>query len=142
MKSKKKLYFFNDRYKDYPKWIFPTCLVAFVIFFVEVLDKIAGHYIFTSYTLGLLYIPLLAYFIFKSTRKNAFHWVKDNEFYIIIKGKKLEVDARFLSDYYIENDVLHVIRINRLDKFPVGHLREQDLKKMLHLIEIQQYDRK
>lgn len=135
MTPKKKLYFFNDRYKDYPKWIFPAFIVAFAILFVEILDKIARHYIFTLYTTGLLYILLIGYLIFQSTRKNAFHWVRDDQFKLTIKGKKLEVDVKFLSDYYIEEEVLHIIRINRLDTFPVDHLREKGIKKMLHLIE-------
>jgi hypothetical protein len=61
-------------------------------------------------------------------------------FKLAIKGKKLEVDVKFLSAYYIKEEVLHIERINRLDTFPLDHLREKDIKKMLDLIELQHYN--
>jgi hypothetical protein len=35
-------------------------------------------------------------------------------FKLAIKGKKLEVDVKFLFAYYIKEEVLHIERINRL----------------------------
>jgi hypothetical protein len=61
-------------------------------------------------------------------------------FKLAIKGKKLEVDVKFLFAYYIKEEVLHIERINRLDTFPLDHLREKDIKKMLDLIELQHYN--
>ncbi|WP_213520067.1 hypothetical protein [Nonlabens sp.] len=46
-----------------------------------------------------------------------------------VNGKKLKVDVKFLSAYYIRQEALHVERINRLDTFPLDHLREKDRKK-------------
>jgi hypothetical protein len=95
--------------------------------------KWLGHIIW------LLYVVTISYRIFQSTRKNAFDWRRGDQFKLTIKGKKLEVDVKFLSAYYIKEEVLHIERINRLDTFPLDHLREKDIKKMLNLIELQHY---
>lgn len=137
MEKQKKLYFFNDKLKDYPKWVTMSISVGFGVLLAEIVFK-TTEYKWPAYIVAAIYIVVISYSIFKSTRKNAFTWVKETDFKIEIKGKKLEVDATFLSDFYVEENVLHIIRINRLDKFPVDHFSEKDIKKMLQLMELQQ----
>lgn len=137
MEKQSKLYFFNDRLKDVPKWVSTSLSVGLGVLLAEVVFK-TTVYKWPAYLVAAIYLMIIGYSIFKNTRNNAFTWVRETEFKIEIKGKKLEVDATFLSDFYVEDDELHIIRINRLDKFPVDHFSDKDIKKMLHLIKLQQ----
>ncbi|AGC77925.1 hypothetical protein LX97_03400 [Nonlabens dokdonensis] len=137
MEKQKKLYFFNDKLKDLPKWVSTSLSIGLGILLAEMIFKVT-EYSWPAYIVVAIYLMIIGYSIFKSTRKNAFTWVKETEFKIEIKGKKLDVDATFLSDFYVEENQLHIIRINRLDKFPIDHFSEKDIKKMLHLMKLQQ----
>ena len=140
MKPKKKLYFFNDLFKDYPKWSYPVVTIASIIGVLVIMYLVPVDKEWLGYIIWLLYVATISYRIFQSTRKNAFDWRRGDQFKLTIKGKKLEVDVKFLSAYYIKEEVLHIERINRLDTFPLDHLREKDIKKMLDLIELQHYN--
>jgi hypothetical protein len=140
MKPKKKLYFFNDLFKDYPKWLYPVVTIASIIGVLVIMYLVPVDKEWLGHIIWLLYLSTISYRIFQSTRKNAFDWRRGDQFKLTIKGKKLEVDVKFLSAYYIKEEVLHIERINRLDTFPLDHLREKDIKKMLDLIELQHYN--
>lgn len=138
MNGNKKIYFFNDYFRKYPKWVSGLAVVVFTVGILEVFLRFSDDYGFISYIMIFLYLLTFVYLIFQKTRKNAFFWVKKDQFKIKINDEVLEVDAKFLSDFYINKDILHIIRINRLDTFLVNHLREKDIKKMLDLMKIQQ----
>lgn len=138
MIGNKKIYFFNDHFRKYPKWVSGLVVVIFTVAILEVFLRFSDDYGFVSYIMIVFYLLSFVYLIFQKTRKNAFFWVKKDQFKLKIDNEVLEVDSKFLSDFYIQKDVLHIIRINRLDTFPVAHLREKDIKKMLDLMKIQQ----
>jgi hypothetical protein len=140
IKSKKKLYFFNDLFKDYPSWSYPVVTIAIIIGVLVIMYLVPEDNEWLRDIIWLLYLSAISYRIFQSTRKNAFDWMGGHQFKLAIKGKKLEVDVKFLSAYYIKEEVLHIERINRLDTFPLDHLREKDIKKMLDLIEVKHYN--
>jgi hypothetical protein len=142
MKPKKKLYFFNDLFKDYPRWSYPVGTIASIIGVLVIMYLVPEDKEWLGHIIWLLYVVTISYRIFQSTRKNAFDWRRGDQFKLTIKGKRLKVDVKFLSAYYIKEEVLHIERINRLDTFPVDHLREKDIKKMLNLIELQHYKSK
>ncbi|MBF4984434.1 hypothetical protein FNJ87_08885 [Nonlabens mediterrranea] len=76
----------------------------------------------------------LAYVLWSITRKNALHWKKDNQVKLRINGKTLDIDIKFISQVWIEDQCLSIRRINRVDSFSITHLRDADVNKLVVIL--------
>lgn len=131
--KKKKLHFFNLAWRKYSKW--QQILIALLIisiylgirYFIEdtTIDTIFGMVFWVGFY-GYLFYPFLL--------KNTFHYGRDENFTLKIKGEKLDLNLKFLSEVWIENNELHIRRINRVDSFDISHLREEDVEKLVSLL--------
>ncbi|MEP2969521.1 hypothetical protein, partial [Nonlabens ulvanivorans] len=82
----------------------------------------------------VLYLIGLAYLIWLATRKNALHWKRDDQVKLKIDGKTLELDMKFISQVWVEDQHLLIRRINRVDSFPIDQLRPADLDKLVAIL--------
>ncbi|WP_438962590.1 hypothetical protein [Nonlabens sp.] len=131
--KKKKLHFLNMKWRQYSRgkqflmtlpFILLYALMAF--FFWDTL---------VHYQFGLITnIALWAYLSYPVFLKNAVFYRQDHNFTLKIKGKKLDLDLKFLSEVWIENKELNIRRINRVDSFDMSHLREKDVNKLFNLL--------
>lgn len=128
----KKLYFFNEKWRNYPNWVqglagmTPLLLVYVPVWFLESkLWLLPG---------ALLYLFFFAAFIWSITRKNYVQWKREPYILLNINGKKLDLDLKFLSEVWIENNELNIRRINRVDSFDISHLREEYVNKLFNLL--------
>ncbi len=128
----KKIHFFNVKWRDYSWW--SRSLIFTAILIIYYLPKLFVSEEFSTY-LGLAtYSLFIGYIIYESTRKNAVHYRRENVFTIKLAGKKVEMDVTFISQVWIEDDQLHIRRINRVDTFPISHLRQADLDKLVVIL--------
>lgn len=82
----------------------------------------------------VLYLIGLAYLIWLATRKNALSWKRDNQVKLRINGKTLDIDIKFISQVWIEDQCLSIRRINRVDSFSITHLRDADINKLVVIL--------
>lgn len=106
-----------------------------VLFFVIVALLFMGEVRMTSFVVTPFYLTYYGYLIFKSTRHNSYSYINKNSFVLKLDNKKLAVDARFISQVWIENEQLHLQRINRVDCFNIGHLIPEHVGKLMKLLQ-------
>ena len=131
----KKLHFFKLYHKKY-KW---KLTLALAILFIAVFYG-SLQYDF-DYTRPFIIIACFSYFgyeLYKNTRKNSYIYSSDGRFKLRLDGKKLEVDASLISDMWLENEQLHIQRINRVDSLDIAHLNPEDVTKLIGIIKEQQ----
>lgn len=127
-----KFYFFNTKWRTYPRWV-QWCLSIAIGLLI-----IVPQFIIPDLWFGIpstvLYLIGLVYLIWSTTRKNALHWKRDNQVKLKIDGRTLELDMKFISQVWLEDDQLHIRRINRLDSFSTSHLKPLDIDKLVALL--------
>tara|TARA_R110002012_G_scaffold321849_1_gene551863 strand:- start:141 stop:551 length:411 start_codon:yes stop_codon:yes gene_type:complete len=132
MKITKKFYFFNTRWRTYPRWGQWCLSIAIGILIVF------PQFIFPDLWFGIpgvvLYLIGLAYLVWSATRKNALHWKRDDQVKLKIDGKTIELDMKFISQVWVEDQHLLIRRINRVDSFPIHQLRPADLDKLVVIL--------
>lgn len=130
---KKKLHFSGFFQKD-RQWSSKYFIISYIIlgiFIIRlVVDFKIGDYI--NLVFGTLFMGYLAYDLF---RKNVVYYKGDDNYILKIKGQKLEIDASFISQVWLENDHIHIQRVNRVDSFGISHIREKDVQRLLHILE-------
>ncbi len=131
----KKIHFFYLAYKRYEQynWLMKSLII--VLFFVLMALLFMGEVKMISYVGTPINLAIYVYFIFKRTRHNSYSYVNKNHFVLKLDNKKLGVDATFISDVWLENDQLHIQRINRVDSFNIGHLLPQHIDKLMSLLQ-------
>lgn len=131
----KKLYFFNLTFRKY-KMLASIIALVLAIVIVEFLFNERGNEL--SLVMGIVYLPIISYWVFQVTRKNAYTWVNDGNFKFKLDGHLLEAQAQHLTAFWIEDDVLHIQRVNRVDTFKIDHIRKEDTNKLMALLKEQQ----
>jgi len=127
-----KIHFFNFKWREYPVWVhflvgsIPVLMVYIPIWFFDIKEL--------SYPGIILYLLFFGYFLWQSTLRNAFYFIRKHQYKLIIDRKKLEFDATFISKVWLDEDGLNIQRINRVDTFPVDHLREDDVERLLTIL--------
>lgn len=131
--KKKKLHFVNMKWRQVPFWVHISIGIiigaAFGPFMNFFSNSLAGRI-----AVGLFVLVAITNVIWTQTHKNAFFFQRDKNYLLKIAGKKLEMNLHFLSEVWVEDNELHIRRINRVDSFPVGHLRSQDVDKLVAIL--------
>jgi len=96
-------------------------------------NGIFGSYLVreTIYVYVTLMVVATFYAVWKFTRKDSIWLQRENFYKLKIAGHKLEFDASFISKVWLDDDGLNIQRINRVDTFPVDHLRKEDVDRLL-----------
>jgi len=94
-------------------------------------NGIFGSYLVreTIYVYVTLMVVATFYAVWKFTRKDSIWLQRENFYKLKIAGHKLEFDASFISKVWLDDDGLNIQRINRVDTFPVDHLRKEDVDR-------------
>ncbi len=99
-------------------------------------NGIFGSYLVreTMYVYLALALVAISYMVWKFTCKNFILLQGENLYKLRLGGRKLEFDAKFISQVWLDEDGLNIQRINRVDTFPVDHLKEQDVERLLQIL--------
>lgn len=131
--KKKKLHFISIKWRQYSRGKQFLIAVPFILLYA-----LMAYFFWDTlgyYQFGLITnLALYAYLFYPFFLKNAVFYRQDHNFTLKIKGKKLDLDLKFLSEVWIENNELNIRRINRVDTFPIGHLRQDDVEKLVALL--------
>lgn len=133
MNNKKKLYFLGFKWRQFSWWT-----RSLIVIFILLLDVLMRYLIddrnIRAIAGILLFGSFYGYLIFEWTRKNAIYYRRNDGITIKIAGKKLHIDTNFISKAWLDEDGLNIQRINRVDTFPVDHLKEQDVERLLQIL--------
>ncbi|MGJ8684199.1 MAG: hypothetical protein ACSHWW_06230 [Nonlabens sp.] len=131
--KKKKLYFFSISWRNYPTWLIIVFTIIICFTYIS-LRFLAEDTIVDDIIGAVFWLSFYGYFIFQWTCKNAVFYKHADHYSIKINGKKLDFDLKFLSEAWIEDNQLHIRRINRVDSFPLNHLRQEDVDKLMGIL--------
>lgn len=133
MMKNKKPYFFGLKWRNSSFSKRMAVVWAFILLFIISrflpIDDSLGASI-----AGTLWIGFYCYLFYEWSRKNAVYFRYNPKITIKIAGEKLEFDATFISDVWIDEDGLNIQRVNRVDTFPVDHLREEDVERLFSIL--------
>ncbi len=125
------------KWRDNPFWIIGLVgglIGGFIGFYIREFMNFLESSVLGVMSICVFLLLGFGNIIWSQTRKNAFFFKREQNFLLKIAGKKLDLNLNFLSEVWLENNELHIRRINRVDSFPIIHLREDDVDKLVAIL--------